>query len=119
MITIYHNPVARSRARRSRWSKSAAQRLGEPVEVVEYLKQPPALATLRQLHTMLGVPVREMLRSNEDIYRELDLADPGLTDAELLAAVADNPILLQRPVVVRNRQAAIGRPPEAVSALLG
>jgi arsenate reductase len=118
MITIYHNPRCSKSRETLALVESAAARLGEPVEVVEYLKQPPTLATLRQLHTMLGLPVREMLRSNEDVYKELDLADPGLTDGELLAAVADNPILLQRPVVVRNRQAAIGRPPEAVSALL-
>lgn len=89
------------------------------MEIVEYLKTPPSLATLRQLHTMLGVPVRAMIRDGESAYKELDLADPGLTDAELLAAVADNPILLQRPVVVRNRRAAIGRPPENVAPLLG
>ncbi|MGO4306042.1 MULTISPECIES: arsenate reductase (glutaredoxin) [unclassified Cupriavidus] len=118
MITIYHNPRCSKSRETLALVESAAQRLGEPVEIVEYLKHPPSLATLRQLHTMLGVTVREMIRDNEDVYKELDLADPGLTDAELLAAVADNPILLQRPVVVRNRRAAIGRPPEHVQALL-
>ncbi|WP_454765305.1 arsenate reductase (glutaredoxin) [Cupriavidus campinensis] len=118
MITIYHNPRCSKSRETLALVESAAQRLGEPVEIVEYLKQPPPLATLRQIHTMLGVPVRDMMRSNEDIYKELDLADPGLTDAELLAAMADNPILLQRPIVVRDRQAVIGRPPEAVAVLL-
>ncbi|WER45859.1 arsenate reductase (glutaredoxin) [Cupriavidus sp. WKF15] len=118
MITIYHNPRCSKSRETLALVEAAAERLGEPVEVVEYLKAPPSLATLRQLQTMLGVSAREMLRDNEAPYQELDLADPGLTDAELLAAVADNPILLQRPVVVRNRRAAIGRPPEKVAALL-
>ena len=116
MITIYHNPRCSKSRETLALVQAAAERLAEPVEIVEYLKDPPSLSTLRQLHTMLGV--REMLRDNEAPYAELGLADPGLTDAELLAAVADNPILLQRPVVVRNRRAAIGRPPENVAPLL-
>ena len=118
MITIYHNPRCSKSRETLALVETAAQRLGEPVEIVEYLKTPPTLPTLRQLHTMLGVPVREMIRDGEAAYKELDLADQGLTDAELLAAVADNPILLQRPVVVRNRRAVIGRPPENVAPLL-
>ncbi|TXI01418.1 MULTISPECIES: arsenate reductase (glutaredoxin) [unclassified Cupriavidus] len=118
MITIYHNPRCSKSRETLALVEAGAQRLGESVEIVEYLKTPPTLATLRQLHTMLGVPVRAMLRDNEAAYQELDLADPGLTDAELLAAVADNPILLQRPVVVRDRRAVIGRPPENVNTLL-
>lgn len=118
MITIYHNPRCSKSRETLALVESVAQRLGETVEVVEYLKTPPTLSTLRQLHTMLGVPVREMIRDGEAVYKELDLADPGLTDTELLAAVADNPILLQRPVVVRDRRAVIGRPPENVGPLL-
>ncbi|BDB25869.1 arsenate reductase (glutaredoxin) [Cupriavidus sp. P-10] len=118
MITIYHNPRCSKSRETLAMVEEAAGRLGEPVEIVEYLKNPPSVPALRQLNTMLGVPVREMIRDNEAPYAELGLADPGLTDAELLAAVADNPILLQRPVVVRNRRAAIGRPPENVVPLL-
>ncbi|CAG2133076.1 putative protein YfgD [Cupriavidus yeoncheonensis] len=118
MITIYHNPRCSKSRETLAMVEAAAERLGEPVEIVEYLKAPPSLATLRQLQTMLGVSAREMMRDNEAPYAELDLADPGLTDAELLAAVADNPVLLQRPVVVRNRRAVIGRPPENVVSLL-
>lgn len=118
MITIYHNPRCSKSRETLALVEAAAGRLGEPVEIVEYLKTPPTLSTLKQLHTMLGVPVREMVRDNEAPYKELGLADPGLTDAEVLGAVADHPILLQRPLVVRNRRAAIGRPPENVSPLL-
>lgn len=118
MITIYHNPRCSKSRETLALVEAAAERLGEPVEIIEYLKTPPTLATLRQLQTMLGVPARALLRDNETAYKELELDDPGLTDAELLGAVADNPILLQRPVVVRNRKAAIGRPPENVEPLL-
>lgn len=118
MITIYHNPRCSKSRETLDLVNGAAVRLGEPVEIVEYLKTPPTLATLRQLHTMLGLEVRDMLRDNEAVFQELGLADLGLTDAELLAAIADNPILLQRPIVVRGQQAAIGRPPENVAAML-
>lgn len=118
MITIYHNPRCSKSREALALVEAAAPRLGETVEIVEYLKTPPTLSTLRQLHTLLGVPVREMIRDGETAYKELDLADPGLTDAELLAAVADNPILLQRPVIVRDHRAVIGRPPEDVAPLL-
>jgi arsenate reductase len=119
MITIYHNPRCSKSRETLGLVEAAAARLGEPVEVVEYLKTPPSLAALKQLHTMLGVPVRDMLRDNEAAYKELDLADTGLTDAELLGAVVDNPSLLQRPVVVRGQRAVIGRPPENVNEILG
>jgi len=118
MITIYHNPRCSKSREALALVETAAARLGEPVDIVEYLKTPPTLSTLKQLHTMLGVPVREMVRANETPYKELGLDDPGLTDAEVLGAVADNPILLQRPVVVRNRRAVIARPPENVAPLL-
>lgn len=118
MITIYHNPRCSKSREALALVETAAARLGEPVDIVEYLKTPPTLSTLKQLHTMLGVPVREMVRANEAPYKELGLDDPGLTDAEVLGAVADNPILLQRPVVVRNRCAVIARPPENVAPLL-
>jgi len=119
MITIYHNPRCSKSRETLALVEAAAGRLGEPVEVVEYLKTPPTLGTLKQLHAMLGVPVRQMVRDNEAVYQELGLDDSGLTDAEVLAAVADHPILLQRPVVVRKGRAAIGRPPEHVAPLLG
>ena len=118
MIKIYHNPRCSKSRDTLALVQQAAERLGEPVEVVEYLKTPPTLATLKQLHALLDVPVRQMVRENEAIYAELDLADPGLSDTEVLQAVADHPILLQRPIVVRGQRAAIGRPPENVAALL-
>ncbi|MGY8526556.1 arsenate reductase (glutaredoxin) [Paracidovorax citrulli] len=118
MITIYHNPRCSKSRETLALVEAAAQRLGESVEIVEYLKTPPPVPVLRELHALLGLPVREMVRSNEAIYSELGLADPAVTDAEVLAAVADHPILLQRPIVVREQRAAIGRPPQNVASLL-
>jgi arsenate reductase len=117
MITIYHN---------TRCSKSRAtcnlivetlNVFGEPVRIVEYLKHPPTVEDLKELHRMLGGSVRDMIRDNEPIYEELGLEATGLTDAALYEAIAQHPILLQRPIVTRNGRAVIGRPPEAVRAL--
>ncbi|ACC73271.1 arsenate reductase (glutaredoxin) [Paraburkholderia phymatum] len=117
MITIYHNP-------RCSKSRSACELIGdvynpsnEPVEIVEYLRTPLSVAQLKELNRMLGSPVREMIRDSEPIYKELGLADTSLTDDQLYEAVATHPILLQRPIVVRNGRAVIGRPPENVNAL--
>ncbi|WP_429445860.1 arsenate reductase (glutaredoxin) [Paraburkholderia sp. WC7.3g] len=117
MITIYHN---------SRCSKSRAayelvansyNSANEATEIVEYLKAPLTVAELKSLNAQLGCPVREMIRDTEAEYKELSLADPALTDLQLYEALAKHPILLQRPIVVRNGRAVIGRPPENVAAL--
>lgn len=119
MITLYHNPrCSKSRATLA-LVEAAAARLGEALEIVEYLKTPPDLATLTRLHALLGLPVRAMIRDGEAPWTELGLADARLSDQQLLAAVAAHPILLQRPLVVRGERAAIGRPPENVLAILG
>jgi arsenate reductase len=117
MITIYHN---------ARCSKSRAaceliintyNSANEPTEIVEYLKQPPTVAQLKQLNAQLGCTVREMIRDTEAEYKDLQLSDPALSDAQLYEALATHPILLQRPIIVRNGRAVIGRPPENVQAL--
>ncbi|AOJ07989.1 arsenate reductase (glutaredoxin) [Burkholderia mayonis] len=116
MITIYHNP----RCSKSRETLALLEKLnqtGEAINVVEYLKQPPTAAQLKVLHRQLGRPVREMIRDNEAPYKDLNLADADVSDAQLYDAIAEHPILLQRPIVVHGDKAAIGRPPEAVKSL--
>jgi arsenate reductase (glutaredoxin) len=117
MITIYHN----SRCSKSRGACDLIDKTlntaGEPVNVVEYLKHPLNVEQLKELHRMLGGSVRDMVRDTEAEFKDLGLADPSLTDSDLYKAIAAHPILLQRPIVVRNGRAVIGRPPEAVSAL--
>ncbi|WP_144139050.1 arsenate reductase (glutaredoxin) [Paraburkholderia sp. BCC1884] len=117
MITLYHNPnCSKSRAVRDLIA-STYNVPNEATEIVEYLKHPLTIAQLQQLNTQLGCPVREMIRDTEDEYKELNLADSTLTEAQLYEALARHPILLQRPIVVRNGRAVIGRPPENVAAL--
>nr|WKF59790.1 putative protein YfgD [Paraburkholderia busanensis] len=117
MITIYHNPrCSKSRAACELISATCAE-TNEPTDVIEYLKQPLSVDQLKQLNAQLGCPVREMIRDTEAEFKELHLADTSLTDEQLLAAIAQHPILLQRPIVVRNGRAVIGRPTENINAL--
>jgi arsenate reductase len=117
MITIYHNPRCSKSRGACELVESRLAQSGEEVKVIEYLKEPPSVEDLRALHRMLGGPVRDMIRDNEAPYKDLNLSDPSLSDAQLYEAVAKHPILLQRPIVVRNGRAVIGRPPEHVEAL--
>lgn len=117
MIIIYHNPRCSKSRATCDLIASTYNSASEPTEIVEYLKQPLTVAQLEQLHAQLGCTVREMIRDNEAEYKTLDLANPALSDAQLYEALATHPILLQRPIVVRNGRAVIGRPPENVEAL--
>jgi arsenate reductase (glutaredoxin) len=118
MITIYHNPrCSKSRGACDLVAESSNVS-GEPVVIIEYLKNPPTVAQLKKLRRMLGGSVRDMLRDTEAVYKELGLNDASVTDDQLYEAIAAHPILLQRPIVVRDGRAVIGRPPEAVNALL-
>lgn len=117
MITIYHNPLC-SKSRTTCELIATSYNVGnEPTLIIEYLKQPPSVAQIKQLHAQLGCPIREMLRDTESKYGELQLSDATLTDSQLYEALAEHPILLQRPIVIRNGRAMIGRPPENVAAL--
>ncbi len=112
MIRIYHN----NRCSKSRATLALLE--GRDVEVVNYLDTPPDAAELERLLKLLGIPARQLLRSGEAVYRELGLADPALGDDALIAAMAAHPILIERPIVVANGKAAIGRPPENILAIL-
>jgi arsenate reductase (glutaredoxin) len=117
MITIYHNP----RCSKSRGACDLINDVydpsNEPVEVIEYLKAPLTVAELKELSRMLGGSARDMIRDSEAAYKEENLADTSLSDAQLYEAIAAHPILLQRPIVVRDGRAVIGRPPEAIKVL--
>ena len=112
--TIYHNP----RCTKSRATLDLLVARGFSPRVIEYLASPPSVAEVERLLAMLGLEPRELMRKDEDEYRALGLADPGLTHDQLVSAIAANPRLLQRPIVVVGNRAAIGRPPEAVLAIL-
>jgi arsenate reductase len=112
--TIYHNP----RCSKSRATLELLTSRGFSPRIVAYLETPPTSAEIESLLAMLGVEPRELMRTDEDDYSALGLADPKLTREQLVAAVAAHPRLLQRPIVVAGSRAAIGRPPEAVLAIL-
>jgi arsenate reductase (glutaredoxin) len=117
MITIYHNPrCSKSRAAIDLITNTFNV-ANEPIEIVEYLKHPLSSAQLKTLNAMLGCPVREMLRNSESVYQELNLDRPDLSDDQLYEAIEKHPILMQRPVVVRNGRAVIGRPTENAKSL--
>ncbi|MEC8116115.1 MAG: arsenate reductase (glutaredoxin) [Pseudomonadota bacterium] len=113
-VTIYHNP----RCSKSRQTLALLQERGVTPTVVEYLKTPPDAATLGDILAKLGCPPRQLMRVKEAVYRELGLGDENLSDADLIQAMVDNPILIERPIVLAGDRAALGRPPEAVLAIL-
>jgi len=106
-LRIYHNP--RCSNSRAACALLAEQGL-EPV-VVDYLKDPPSLETLRELVGMLGVAPLAIVRQGEAVFKE-HYAGRTLTDSEWLEALAAHPVLLQRPIVVKGDRAIVARPPE-------
>ncbi|MEE2952985.1 MAG: arsenate reductase (glutaredoxin) [Pseudomonadota bacterium] len=112
--TIYHNPNCGT----SRNVLAMLRQAGEDPEVIEYLKNPPSRDVLQQLLDMMGLTPREILREKGTPYHELGLGDPKLSDDELLSAMMEHPILINRPIVVTDKGAALCRPSEAVMALL-
>ncbi|RMV68237.1 arsenate reductase (glutaredoxin) [Pseudomonas coronafaciens] len=113
-LTLYHNP----RCSKSRGALELLQARGLTPDVVLYLETPPDAVTLRELLGKLGIGARQLLRSGEDDYKQLNLADPGLSDEQLIAAMAAHPKLIERPILVAGDKAVIGRPPENILELL-
>jgi len=113
-VQILHNP----RCSKSRQTKEILDNQGVDASVVEYLKTPPTKAQLEEILGMLGLEPRELMRKNESVYKENNLADDSLTREQLIQAMLDNPILIERPIVISGKKAAIGRPPEKVLEIL-
>lgn len=113
-VTIYHNP----RCSKSRQTLALIEGKGVTPQVVEYLKTPPSREKLQAILDKLGMKPRELLRRGEALYKELGLDDPKLGDDELIAAMVQNPILIERPIVLSGDKACLGRPPENVIDIL-
>lgn len=113
-VTLYHNP----RCSKSRQALELLRERGVEPEIVLYLENPPGKARLKELLRLLGIGPRELLRKSEDIYKSLKLADPGLSEAKLVDAMIENPILIERPIAVAGKCAVVGRPPEKVLEIL-
>jgi len=113
-VTIYHNP----RCGTSRKALELIRARGITPTIVEYLKTPPSVSELERLLKLLKLEPRALLRQKEPLYATLKLDDPSLSHAELVRAMVEHPILIQRPIIVSGSQAVLGRPPEAVESIL-
>jgi arsenate reductase len=94
------------------------QTKGIEPEIIEYLKTPPDAETLKKILKLLSMTPRELMRKNEAAFKEAGLDDTVLSDDELVAAMIEHPILIERPILLANDKAAIGRPPENVLSIL-
>lgn len=112
-VTIYHNP----RCSKSRATLALLEERKVDLQIVEYLKTPPDEETLRSLLEKLDIEPQELLRKGESVYKELGLSKIEDRD-RLIEAIVKNPILIERPIVVRGGDARIGRPPERVIEIL-
>ncbi|MEC8047449.1 MAG: arsenate reductase (glutaredoxin) [Pseudomonadota bacterium] len=114
VITLLHNP----NCSKSRQTLALLEERGAQVQIVEYLQNPPSTEELGQILSALEIGPRQLMRTKESVYLDLNLADTGLKDADLINAMIANPILIERPIAMKDGAAVIGRPPENVLALL-
>jgi arsenate reductase len=113
-VKIYHNP----RCGKSRQTLQLLQEQGIDLEIIEYLKTPPSADELNDILQKLGMEPRDLMRKKEAEYKANGLDDQTLDQQALINGMVNHPILIERPIVVTGDKAAIGRPPEAVLAIL-
>ena len=113
-VTIYHNPNCGT----SRNALAAIRAAGHEPRIVEYLKTPPTRAELKDLIARMNSAVRDIVRKKEPLFRELRLDERDVGEDELLDAMIENPILINRPIVVTDKAALLCRPSELVKELL-
>ena len=113
-VTIYHNPACGT----SRNTLAMIRASGEEPVIIEYLQTPPSKEQLSELLTTMKIPVRDLLREKGTPFAELNLANPKWSDDQLLDFIVQHPILMNRPIVVSPRGAALCRPSELVLDLL-
>jgi arsenate reductase len=113
-LTLYHNP----RCSKSRSALELLEARGLAPTIVRYLDTPPDAAQLQDLLRKLGIGARQLLRTGEDDYKTLNLADSSLSDEQLIAAMVAHPKLIERPTLIAGDKAAIGRPPENILEIL-
>jgi arsenate reductase (glutaredoxin) len=112
--TLYHNP----RCSKSRAALVLLEKHGIAPQVIDYLKTPPSAAELRSIVRMLGIPPEQLIRRGEDVFKT-QYAGKQLSDDQWIEAMAANPILIERPIVIRDQRAVLGRPAENVAKLIG
>nr|WP_321458438.1 arsenate reductase (glutaredoxin) [uncultured Cohaesibacter sp.] len=111
--TIWHNP----RCSKSRETLALIEEKGEQPEIRKYLEDAPSADEIREILDLLAIEPRALMRTKEALYKELGLADLSDNDA-LIKAMAENPKLIERPVVIKNGKARLGRPPQSVLEIL-
>lgn len=113
-VTIYFNPGCT----KCRLTLELLGKEGEQPQVIKYLETPPDAETLESILAMLGLEPRELMRQHEKEYAEADLDNQALSRADLIDAMVKYPRLIERPIVIKNGKAAIGRPPERILDIL-
>ena len=113
-VTIYHNP----KCSKSRQTLKLLEENGITPTIIEYLKIPPTAETLKGILDQLGMAPRDLMRKKEAIYAENGLDNPSLSDDTLIDSMIQHPILIERPIVLANGKAALGRPPEQILDIL-
>ena len=113
-IKIYHNP----RCSKSRQTLELLNENSAQPEIIEYLKTPPTTDELDNILNMLGLEPRQLMRTKESEYKENNLDDDSLSREQLIKAMVKFPKLIERPIVIKDGKASIGRPPEKVLEIL-
>lgn len=113
-LTIFHNP----RCSKSRETLRLIEEQGLTPRIQRYLDSPPDAETLEEILAMLNLEPRDLMRKKETEYQTLGLADPSLSREALIAAMVAHPKLIERPIVVKDGKAVLGRPPERVLEIL-
>ncbi len=111
---IYHNP----RCSKSRQTLALLEDKGVDLEVIEYLKTPPTAKELKQVVTLLKIEPQQLMRKNEDEYKQAGLDDKSLDKDQQIALMVAYPKVIERPIVIGQGKAAIGRPPESVLEII-
>ncbi|MEH6368563.1 MULTISPECIES: arsenate reductase (glutaredoxin) [Pseudomonas] len=113
-LTLYHNP----RCSKSRSALQILEERGLTPTIMRYLETPPSADELTALLRKLDMPARSLLRTGEEEYKALNLADATLTEQQLIDAMVANPKLIERPILIAGDRAIVGRPPERVLEIL-
>lgn len=113
-VSIFFNP----RCSKCRQTRDILDEKGVDTTIIEYLKTPPNSAELSEILDLLGLEPRDLMRRHEATYKDNNLDSPDLSRDQLIQAMVDNPILIERPIIINGNKAVIGRPPEKVLEIL-
>ena len=113
-ITIYHNP----RCSKSRQTLKLLEEKAAAIDVIEYLKNPPTGKKIKEILSLLEISPRDLMRKKEAEYKDLGMSNSDLSDEDLIDFMVNHPIIIERPIVLANGKAALGRPPENVLNIL-